>query len=1173
MHVLRGGIAPTCLLLFIACALAPAAAAQDFRGSITGRVHDQSGAAVPGVTVVAINVATNVPSETVTDAQGGYSILYLNPGQYRVTAELTGFKKFVRENIEIRVGDRLTLDLSLEVGQMEETVSVTAESPLLELGSASAGQVIDEKRISLLPLSDGNPFQLARMVPGVAFTGDLKFARPFDNAGTSGVVADGAVGGNEFSLDGSPNMTSGRRVAFVPPAGAVQEFKVKTASFDASDGHTAGALVDVTLKSGTNSYKGEGYYYLRDDKLSETDFFLKRNNSPKPELSYERFGGHVGGPVRLPGYNGANRTFFFGAIEWLYDEFPEPGTRTVATEKMRTGDFSELLALGVQLYDPLTARQVGARVVRDPFVGNIIPTNRISPVAREVLKYIPTPNRAGTANNGLQNNYIASNPRTDDFYSISTRVDHRISDKQQMFVRFTRNDRVEARGHFFGTVNGVIPDGNFLYRINDGVTVDHVWTRSNTSLLNMRAGWQRFQEPNVRPHFGKFDPASLAFSPQTVALFQGARYFPLFDLNQYTDIGNNLGSSTTHSIYSFQPTFTKLKGRHSLRAGYDLRLYRESVFNANRQAGEYTFRGNYVRERDNASDLFGMDLAAFMLGSVTGGSIDRNTPRNMFTAYHGVYVQDDWRLTDKLTVNFGVRYEYETAPWESQNRISTTFDPAAAIAIASASQAQYAASPIPEVPVSAFQVRGGLNFASDSRRQIWNADSNNIQPRAGFAYALDKKTAIRGGFGIYTVPFVFSNGVNQPGYSQNTSIQPTANVGLTFQATMANPFHQGVLEPAGSSAGPNTFLGQGLPRSAPENFKNPQNMRYSVGFQRELPGQWLLDVAYVGSRGYDITTEVDLNAVPAQYLSTSRFRDQSQIDTNTFLTAQVDNPFRGLIPGTGHNNARFARQNLLRPYPHFTGVSTWDNEGTTEYNSVQVKVERRFHSGFTLLTAYTGSKFTEKVARLNATDTVLEERLSGDDTPHRLSLTGILELPFGRDRRWGNNMPAVLDAIAGGWSVTAMGTLQSGRPIGFGNLYYDGDPTKLKSKYSKDPDKTVWDISGFYFHDALVQTNGVDDPVKQRNDQRKNLTSNIRYFPSRLPDVRSQMLNLWDISLVKRVRFNDRLRAQFHVEFLNALNQTVYSGPNTSPGDANFGKVTSQTNLPRDIQIAAKFVF
>ena len=304
------------VVFMLANVLAPPVAAQDFRGTISGRIADAQGGRLPGVAVTATNVETNVTSTTTTTGDGHYTIPYLTPGRYTLAAELSGFKKAVREALEVRVDDRLTVDLTLEVGQMEQVVTVAAEAPLLELGSASAGQVIDEKRIALLPLSDGNPFVLSRFVPGVAYTGELLFSRPFDNGGSSAITADGASGGNEFSLDGSPNTANGRRVAFVPPAGAVQQFKVETATFDASDGHTAGALVNVTLKSGTNLLKGESYYYNRDESRSATDFFVNRNGGTKPSLGYERFGGLLGGPLRLPGlYNGRDRTFFFGALE------------------------------------------------------------------------------------------------------------------------------------------------------------------------------------------------------------------------------------------------------------------------------------------------------------------------------------------------------------------------------------------------------------------------------------------------------------------------------------------------------------------------------------------------------------------------------------------------------------------------------------------------------------------------------------------------------------------------------------------------------------------------------------------------------------------------------------------------------------------------------------------
>jgi Carboxypeptidase regulatory-like domain/TonB dependent receptor-like, beta-barrel len=1167
------------LVLSIALVLcaAESSAGQDFRGAISGRITDASTGALPGATVTATNVATNVGSNTTTDANGAYSILYLQPGNYSLSVELQGFKKLVRDGIEVRVGDRITLDLGLEVGGVEETVKVTAETPLLELGSASAGQVIDEKRIALLPLSDGNPFVLSRFVPGVAYTGDLLFSRPFDNGGTSSITADGATGGNEFTLDGSPNTANGRRVAFVPPAGAVQEFKVETANFDAADGHTAGANVNVTLKSGTNLLKGEGYYYARDESRSATDFFVNKAGREKPTLGYDRFGGLLGGPIRLPAlYNGRDRTFFFGAIEWLYDEFPEPTFSTVPTEAMRNGDFSALLAQGVQIYDPLTAVQTGTTVTRTAFPGNIIPSGRISPIAREALKYIPLPNTP--ADSQGRNNFFLSNPRTDDFYSISTRVDHRLTDKQQIFVRYTRNDRTESRGAAFGTVNGVTPIGNFLVRKNDGITYDHVYTKSNTTLLNMRVGWQRFQEPNIRQHEGLFDPASLGFSPTTASYFQGARYFPAFDLDAFTDVGQNIGATTIHSIYSFQPTVTRIMGRHSLRAGWDLRLYHEKNSEAGAAAGSYQFRGNFTRLSSTSADLFGQDVASLVIGLPTGGSIARNALRVNDTWFNGIFVQDDWRLSNKLTINLGLRYEYEGPTTEVENRNVRGFDSNAAIAIEAAAKAAYARSPIAELPASAFNVRGGLQFATDANPGFFNADGNNFQPRVGLAYQLDSKTVLRGGVGVYTVPHIIF-GTFQPGFSQSTPIVASPDNGLTFQASLFNPFPNGVLDPAGASLGPNTFLGQDVSRFVPLDWNEAQNLRYTIGIQRELPHQWLLEAGYVGSRGWDLLTggggaagEIDLNAVPAQYLSTSRVRDQAVINS---LATSVTNPFAGLIPGTSLNNPTVARSQLLRPYPQFLNVRTFRSDGTSRYNSAQFKIEKRFTHGYTILAGYTWSKFTERVFLLNPSDTEYENRLSEADVPHRFVVSGIWELPFGHNRRWASGANRLVDGFIGGWSVQAIGQVQSGRPISFHdrNIYFGGDLNSLKTDFTGDKNNTVFDVSGFYFHDAAVQTNGVDDPAKQRADQRIRLASNIRYFPTRVDGLRSQPLNLWDISLVKQVRLNDRFRAQFHVELLNAFNHPIFSNPNTDPTNADFGKVTSQANLPRDIQLAAKIVF
>ena len=1165
-------------VMLLALCAAPVSA-QDFRGSIIGRVNDSSGARLPGATVTATNTATNVGSTTTTNNDGSYSILYLTPGTYTVAVELAGFKRIVRDAVEVRIGDRLTLDFALDLGRLEETVSVKAESPILNLANASAGQVIDEKRISLMPLSDGNPFVLSRLVPGVAYTGDLKFSRPFDNGGTSSINADGSTGGNEFTLDGSPNMANGRRVAFVPPAGAVQEFKVQTASFDAADGHTAGAMVNVTLKSGTNALKGESYYYLRDESLSATDFFVNKSGGTKPALDYKRFGGSLGGPVRLPGlFDGHDRTFFFGALEWLYDRFPEPGPQTVPTAAMRNGDFSALLAQGIVIYDPATAQLANGRVARTAFPGNIIPTNRLNSIARNVVSYYPESNQPGDASG--RDNYFSVNPRTDDFYSISTRVDHRLTDRQQIFVRYTRNDRRESRGAIFGDVNSVVPTGNFLFRKNDGITADHVYTISSKSLLNVRGGWQRFGEPNVRQHEGLFDPATLGFSPAVLGQFGGAQYFPRFDFDTLSDIGDNLAGNTTHSIYSFQPTYTRMMGKHSVKTGYDMRLYREFGANAGRQAGEYLIRNNaaFTRQLDNSTSQNWQDVASFLVGLPTGGSIEVNGTRLNSTWYHGLFLQDDWRLSNKLTVNLGIRYEYEGATTDSENRNARGFDPAATLSITSAAETAYAASPIPQVPASAFRVRGGLQFATDDQRGFWNADGNNIQPRAGFAYQLDQQTVLRGGIGVYTVPFIIA-GNFQPGFSQTTSLVPTLDRGLTFPATLSNPVPDGVQPPSGSSRGADTLLAQDISRFAPLDLNNSQNMRYTVNLQRELPGQWLLEVAYAGSRGWDLTTggggqagEIDLNAIPVQYLATSPVRDQATID---FLAQLVTNPFANLIPGTGSNGATIARSQLLRPYPQFGNVRSFDDDGTSRYNSAQAKIEKRFTRGYTVLAAYTWSKFTERVFKVNPSDSGYEERLSEFDVPHRVALSGIWEVPFGKDRRWASGASGISNALIGGWSLQGIGQFQSGRPISFHdrNAYFNGDLGALKSDYSGDSNQPVFDISGFYFHDAAVQTSGVDDPTKQRADSRIRLANNVRYFPSRIPGLRGQGLNLWDISIVKQVPINGRVRAQFNVEFLNAFNHPVFNNPGTDPTAADFGKVTSQNNLPRDIQIAAKIVF
>jgi hypothetical protein len=1178
---LTGNKRISCFPLAVICLVlvAGATTAQEFRGSITGRVLDAAGAVVSGAQVSATNTATNASVWATSDESGDYTILFLTPGTYNVTVEAKGFKKLSRQAIEVRVGDKLTLDLALEVGQVAETVTVTTNAPLLEAATASSGQVIDRRRIAELPLSDGNPFVLSRLAPGITYTGDLKFSRPFDNLGTSSVVANGSPGGNEFTLDGSPN-TEGRepRVSFVPPADAVQEFKVVTVAFDAQQGHTAGANIDVTLRNGTNDLHGSLYEFVRNDILSANDFFLNRAGQPRDALRYNRYGGTIGGPSVLPRLgaggpkilNGHNRYFFFFAYEGLKDAFPEPGQFTVPTIAERGGDFSALLPLGIQIYDPLTARRaLGSRVQRTTFPNNVIPQDRISGVALAYLQFYPLPNQPGDVQG--RNNFISANPRTDTFNSESLRLDFNFNQRHTSFFRYTRNNRRESRGNWTGIVNGIRPTGTFLFRNNNGVSYDHIYTASPTTVFNLRAGFTEFDSPTVRESEGEFNAAMLGFSSRTSTLFTGLSYLPRFETGEFSPLGDSLGSGFTASIYSVQPTLTKLIGAHSLRTGYDFRVYRENASGLGHAAGRYDFRTDFTRGPfDNSpSASIGQDLAAFLLGQPTGGLLERNTARSNQTIYHGIFFQDDWKATKNLTLNLGVRYEYEGATTERFNRNVRGFDETTSSPIEAAARAAYAANPIPEIAPQNFRVRGGLLFASETNRGFWEPDKSNIQPRLGFAYRIDGETVLRGGWAIYTIPFII-DGVEQFGFSQSLALVPTLDNGLTFRANLFDPFPEGLPAASGASLGLATFIGRDID-FVPVNRRNGQAQRWQLSMEREIPGQWLFELAYIGNYGYDLTTDTDiLNALPQQFLSTTSARDQATID---FLTTNVQNPFQGLAPGTSLDGATIQRQQLLRPFPQFGNIRTHRDDGTSIYHAGQLRVEKRFTHGYTLLASYTWSKLLERVSFLNPTDTEYEKRISANDAPHRIVLSGIWELPFGRKRRWGANWNGLRAAVLGGWQLQGIWQAQSGRPLELGNLYFNGDPRTLLTTIDGSTVDAAFDTSGFYFTDAAVRTNGVVDPSKQRNDPRIRLSFNRRTFPSHLTGLRSQPLNLWDISLIKNFPFSERARLQLRGEFLNAFNHPQFNNPNLDPTSSNFGHITSQANLPRNIQLGIKLIF
>jgi hypothetical protein len=1154
---------------------------QEFRGSITGQAIDSTGSVVPNVKVSAKNTATNVSTSTVTNAAGNYTILYLMPGIYDVTAESAGFKTLERRSIEVRVGDKLDIDLKLELASVESSIVVTTGStPLLDTQSASIGAVVDRRSISELPLVDGNPFTLTNLAAGVVFTGnDMASIRPFDNGTTSGVRADGAPGGNEFSLDGAPNtgvlrgVQQGSNVGFIPPAEAVEEFKMETASFDAQHGHASGTNVNVSLKSGTNALHGAAYEFYRPASLAANDFFLKRVGQEPSSFLYHRFGGTVGGPVFLPKlYDGRNRTFFFFAYENMMLEQPSPKTVTIPTLPERAGDFSALLSQGMVMYDPLSARSAAnGRIQRSAFPGNIILRDRISPIASKVLTYYPEPNLPGDAQGAL--NLICDNRKDNVFNSETIRLDHVLTVKHRFFIRLYRNLRLESAPRFTGEINGIRPANSVLTRGNGGINYDHVFMASASGVINVRVGVSRYTDGHEQVAPG-FSPASLGFPASTVALFQGAAYFPRFGLSSYESLGAAAGDFLAHKIVFLQPTYVRISGRHSLHMGYDLRAYREDAVPQNSPAGQYSFSSTYTRgPLDNSpAAAIGQDLASMLVGLPSGGLTDRNATRDNQVLYQGLFVQDDFKISSKLTLNLGLRYEHEAPPTERYNRNIRGFDRTSPNPIEAAARAAYSANRDPSgLTPDAFHVLGGLLFADSNHRSFWDTGAGVIQPRFGLAYQVAPKTVLRGGWGLYMIPYVVG-GVQQAGFSQVTNIVPTLDGGLTFVANLANPFPSGVLNPLGASGGLATYLGQSI-SSTPIDRQTGKTQRWQIGMQRQLPGQWVVEASYAGTRGYDMVVPFNLNALPRQYLSTSPVRDQKTID---LLSAKVTNPFNNLVTAsTSLGGSTVARSQLLLPFPQFTSVSSERYGGSTRYQGIQFRAERRFRRGFTLNIAYAYSRLRESLTLLNASDSSPVDRVSPDDRPHRLAMSGIWELPFGKGRKWGGSWNRLVEGVLGGWQLNGVYLAQSGMPFALSSdLYFSGDPNSLVATYEKQNiGAPAFDVSGFYFHDSAVQTNGVDDPAKQRNDQRIKLESHVRTLPSILPNFRGDRILNLDLSLIKTLRINERFKVQVRGEALNANNRVQLREPGLSPTAASFGMITQLRNVPRQLQFGVKLLF
>ncbi|HVE58291.1 MAG TPA: TonB-dependent receptor [Pyrinomonadaceae bacterium] len=1191
---------------------------QEFRGTITGNVNDPNGAAIPGATVIVKNIETNVAATVKTNEDGSFTVPFLLPGKYSVSATGDGFKTSIRESIELKVDDRLTVDFTLEIGTQAE-VNIVADGDVIERGTVTTGTLVTQRQIEELPLSEGAPYVLATQAPGVVYTGDPNFQGPTANGNLAGFRTNGA-GGNNINLDGSPNLAYSGQVAFTPPSDAVQEFKVQTNSFDSQNGFTAGSTVNVALKSGTNRLRGSLYFYDRDKSRTANNFFNNRAGRERPDRKYNRYGVVLNGPVYIPFlYDGKDKTFFLFSYERQKDNVAQPTTYSVPTAAMRNGDFSELIvnraditnSANTIIYNPFSGMTSGSNVVRTSFgcptsgavpVGstcNIIPSNLLYGPAKNFLNLFPVANLPG-----IVNNYITDQNLIRPYRSYLAKIDHNINATNKIFAKYYHSRNTEDRYNLTGEPDSIFR--GYENRRNNGGNVDYTSTLSSNFILDVRSSFSQFKLRRFQD--GQPSAADLGFTGIPSSRSDGI--FPRFDFRNYLTVGSlrsdyNNGQERPFTLFSVQPTLTQIYGNHTLKYGYDFRRLREKFNSDGYSTGRFLFDGTYTMQASNSGstqrDRAGRDIASFLLGIpvVSSGSIiDNPTEYDTSEIYHAFFIQDDYRITQNFTLNLGLRYELEGGVREKEGRIVTDFDRFVASPIRTQAIANYNASVPSGVPITAFlNLSGGLIFANSSKDANQSTDMNNFQPRIGFSYGINDKTVIRGGAGIFTAPFQIQP-IFQPGFSTPTAFNPTNNNGLTFIATLANPFPNGIVPSPGAAQGLLTFTGRDVTSSnatgpssvvLSQDRKNANYARFIFGIQRELPYKIGLEATYIYSRGYNLSVSRELNAIPREYLNNFRgvTNGNTIIDSilavNTFLNANVSNPLRGLIPDGGNWNAtNNTRRRLLVPFPQFGNIAVTEYNGTSEYQSLQLQLVKRFTQGLSLNGSYSFSREHQTAQYLNPQDTQMVSIVSPTERPHRFTFSGIYELPIGRNRLIGKEWNSWVDGIFGGWQIQAVYEWQSGEPLQFGNIYYSGDPNELVNKLGKKDEQgrrygidiPAFDTNGFTVNYVNPTTGAVTVMVPGfANNYTSGSANTLRSFPLTTGKFRNQRFLKFDVGLSKNFRIREGMKVQVRVEAINLLNSPYFSGLNLDPTNASFGFANTQRQPPRDIQIGAKFTF
>jgi hypothetical protein len=1141
------------IVLFGAVALAQVA-------TLTGRVTDSSGAVVPQASVQARSNDTGVTTATETTSEGYYTLPALLPGRYEVTISKAGFLPVRQTGLDLSVQQVARLDVTLRVGAVAETIEVQAQAPLLDSESSAVGQVIGNRQVTELPLLGRNAYALAMLVPGV---------RP--SAGVNNLVIDQistvsySINGqrassNEFLLDGAPNSAASTNQPVINAnPDMVQEFKVETNNFAAEFGRAAGGVFNVVTRSGTNDLHFSLYEFLRNDKLNANDYFANRAGTARAPFRFNQFGGTVGGPLIIPRlYNGRNRTFFFANTEIV--RFIQGITFTAVLPDPRhlTGDFSSArLADGrlVSIFDPATtAPNPAGGFLRSPFPGNVIPSGRIDPVARNYSRLLPAPTGAGAPLGAINYTRTDGNRVPKDSYSF--RGDHHLTSSNRIFGRYSYDDTPYIRAPVYGPqLRNIAPTAGpqVFTRWNAVIEDTHVFSPSMigvfrysaTRLINRR-----------RPYSDNFDIESLGLPSYLRQGMVDPISLPALQITGYSAtgsvpniiVGGVIGATDLitfgHSLQTAQASATKNLTRHTFKFGGEFRSVQFNTQQTGDTATNFNFTPQWTQGPNptQSSAVAGLGLATFLLGIPAGGVIPAPALA-MTMKYHALFLQDSWKVTPSLTVNWGLRWDHETPRTDRFNQL-TNFD-------------YQAPSPL-QVP--GLVLRGGLTFVGVGGQPRYNAnrDRNNYAPRLGIAYKLTPKTVIRAGGGLF---YATTSGVGGAapafgvsGFQTSTSIVTSLD-GVTPIVRWSDPYPNGFNRPTGSTLGLGTLLGQAI-QFYDRGNTTPYSSQWNFNIQREVPGNTLVEIGYAGSRGIGFAEARQWNQLPTEVLP--------QGDA---LRQQVPNPFFGQIRVGTLAQRTVARAQLLRPFPHFDGVSSQNASwAASTYHALEAKAEKRYASGLSILAAYTYSKLLDygigsfAGEALGATGFQNHYDLSAEwassllDQTHRYIMNAVYELPFYRGR---NGAAAKL---LGGWQAGGIWMGFSGGPLGV--------TSAVNNTFSQGGgQRPNW--------------NGTDpcvaNPAPQRWLDGGTFTVPPAYrfgnAPRTFNGCRSDGTSQVDLTLTKNTRVRERWNIQFRAEVFNISNTPRFAPPNQNFGNPQFGVVNAQGNMPRIVQFALKLVY